>query len=103
MSAALVGANLQTTQVTVATGTAARLVSAPTVEPMKRSTAAGVIIKAHDANTAKVYLGITGVTVATGYELGASQSIVIPVDDPSKIYAITTGSQIVSIMWLGPA
>tara|TARA_B100000519_G_C14079056_1_gene360585 strand:+ start:349 stop:645 length:297 start_codon:yes stop_codon:yes gene_type:complete len=58
----------------------------------------GVQIVATLANTVPVYIGPEGVTAGTsaattdGYPLQAGESIVIPVIDPTKIYAITASS-----------
>lgn len=103
MSLGITGTALKTNQVTVATVTAAVLVAAPTVEPFKRCTAAGVLIKAHLDNTAKVYIGPSGTTVANGYVLDPGESITIPIDEISKVYGITTGTQKICYLYLGPA
>ena len=80
-------------QKTVATGTATAITS-ETMDSRR-----GVLIKAAAANTATVYLGLTGVTVSTGFELSAKESVVIPHLKASEIFAISgTSSQVVSFI-----
>lgn len=62
----------------------------------------GFTIKAHDANTGKVYFGYTNAVAATtGFELGAGQAYYVPknaADSVADVYAIgSTGTQRVSI------
>jgi len=53
----------------------------------------GVRVKALAANsTDKVYIGLTGVTTSTGYELVASAEVLIPCRDASTLYVIGTGT-----------
>lgn len=86
-----------TDQITVATGTAAVLVAASTSN--QRRSPEGVVVKALAANTAIVYVGGSGITVGTGYELSAGNSVNIPAADPALIYGITTGTNKVCIMY----
>ena len=79
--------DLVTGQKTVATGTSTAI-TAETMDSRR-----GVLVKALAANTATVYLGLTGVTVSTGFELSAGESVVIPHLKASEIFAITTGTQ----------
>tara|TARA_R110000744_G_scaffold73552_5_gene147292 strand:- start:16764 stop:17060 length:297 start_codon:yes stop_codon:yes gene_type:complete len=65
----------------------------------------GVQIVANSANTVSVYIGPSTVTAGTsaattdGYPLAAGESIVVPVIEPSKIYAVTASSTaVVSFM-----
>lgn len=56
-----------------------------------------VTVKASNSNTGIVYVGTTGVTTATGFELGAGESVSLPVDNTARIYLISdTASQNVS-------
>jgi hypothetical protein len=58
----------------------------------------GVQIIADTANTVSVYIGISTVTAGTsaattdGYPLAAGDSIVVPVIDATKVYAVTASS-----------
>lgn len=57
----------------------------------------GVTVKASNSNSGTIYVGITGVTSSTGFELGAGESVTIPVDNTNKIYLISdAASQTVS-------
>ena len=78
---------LVTGQKTVATGTATAI-TAETMDSRR-----GILVKALAGNTAVVYLGLTGVTVTTGFELSAGESVVVPHLKASEIFAITTGTQ----------
>lgn len=49
-----------------------------------------VTIKAMDGNSGTVYVGTNGVTSATGFELGAGESISLAVDNTSRLYAIAS-------------
>jgi hypothetical protein len=57
-----------------------------------------VIIKASNNNTGTVYIGFSsGVTASTGFELGAGESLTLPVNNVNKLYAISSsGSQNIS-------
>ena len=79
--------SLVTGQKTVATGTATAITA------ITHDCRRGVLIKALAANDATVYLGMTGVTVSTGFELSAGESVVLPHLKASEIFAITTGTQ----------
>lgn len=57
-----------------------------------------ISIKALAANGAEVYIGETGVTATTGYELAAGESIDIDADDTVALFAISaSGTQRVSV------
>jgi hypothetical protein len=84
--------DLVTGQKTVATGTATAITS-ETMDSRR-----GVLIKALAANDQPVYVGLTGVTVLTGFELSAKESVVIPHLKASEIFAITTGTCKVSFI-----
>lgn len=61
----------------------------------------GVLIKADKDNTGIVYVGMSGVTIATdddtdGFPLEPSESVTIPVDNAEKVYVIAdTNNQVV--------
>lgn len=59
----------------------------------------GVVVKASSSNIGTVYLGTSGVTTSTGFELGAGESVTLPITNTNLIYAIanTTG-QIISFI-----
>ena len=59
----------------------------------------GVIIKAANSNSGTIYLGTSGVTTSAGFELGAGESVTLPITNTNLIYAIanTTG-QIISFI-----
>lgn len=104
MSLGITGTALKTNQVEAATVTAAVIVAAPTVEPFKRTTAAGVLLKAHLSNTVAIFIGPSGTTVANGYPLDPGETISIPIDEISKVYAISaSASQKICYLYLGPA
>lgn len=46
----------------------------------------GVLIKALPANTGTVYVGLTGVTTATGFPVEAGENITLPIDNANKIF-----------------
>lgn len=48
----------------------------------------GVLVKAMPGNTGNVFVGLVGVTTATGFPLDAGESLMVPVDDANKIYVI---------------
>lgn len=61
----------------------------------------GVTVKAANANTGTVYIGLSGVTAGTtdatdGFELAGGESITIEVDNANKVYVIgsTTGQKV---------
>lgn len=60
----------------------------------------GITVKAMPTNTAKIYVGASGVTTATGYPLSAGESVFVPVDDVSKVYAIG-GAANQAAAWIG--
>lgn len=62
----------------------------------------GVTIKADSANGGKVYIGgSNGVATTTGFELVAGDSVTIPIEDVSKIWAIADAvSQSVHLLWI---
>lgn len=47
----------------------------------------GVIVKALPGNNGTIYVGLAGVTTATGFPLDAGETVTIPVDDANKVYA----------------
>lgn len=56
----------------------------------------GVRIKALAGNTNKVYVGLTGVTTATGFELSAGNDVLVPCKDASTIFVVggATGQEV---------
>lgn len=67
----------------------------------------GIQIRADDGNAANfVYVGLAAVTAGIGaaatdgYKLKAGESVVVPIDDASKIYVVgsTTG---LAVSWIG--
>lgn len=61
----------------------------------------GIFIQTPSGNTAPIYIGVYGVTTATGFAIAAgATSPLIPVTDPSTIYAISTGGS-QSLVWIG--
>ena len=74
-----------------ATGTAECIVAIST--PLK----VGIAIKALSTNTNPVWVGLSSVAVATGFELKAGELIFIPVTDAQSIYIdVTTNGEGVS-------
>ena len=47
----------------------------------------GVVLKSSSGNIGKIFIGLTGVTTSTGFELNAGDSISIPVSNSNLIYA----------------
>ena len=73
------------------TGTAEAIVAAST--PLK----VGITIKALSTNTNPVWVGLSTTSVATGFELKASEQIFIPITDAQIIYLdVTTNGEGVS-------
>jgi len=59
----------------------------------------GILVKAAGANTAKIYVGESGVTSSTGFELAAGEQVVLPVLTPSEVYVVgASGSQAASFV-----
>lgn len=60
----------------------------------------GVVIKASSSNTGSIYIGSSsGVTTSTGYELGAGESVTIPINNTNLVYLISNiASQSVSFI-----
>ncbi len=56
-----------------------------------------VTVKANNGNSGTVYVGLTGVTTLTGFELGAGESVSLPVDNTNRIFVISdAASQTIS-------
>lgn len=93
---ALFGGNISTAQVAVTTAAAAL------ASPSDSNRASGgIVIKSVAANGAIVYIGHVGVTTSNGFPLDPGSSISVPVDDPSKIYAVAaSGTQTVAILYI---
>ena len=66
----------------------------------------GVLIKAATGNTGIVYVGTSSSVTADstdatdGFELSASESVVVEMDNPSNIYVIASGSG-QKVFWIG--
>lgn len=61
----------------------------------------GIIIQALAANTAKVYIGPSGVDATTGLELAAGDSVSVPCFDPSTIFAVgSAAGQKLHVSWI---
>ena len=58
-----------------------------------------VTVKANNGNSGTVYVGLTGVAASTGFELGAGESVSLPVDNTNRIFLIAdAASQTVSFV-----
>ena len=69
----------------------------PTPAPL----VSGLYLQALATNTATVYVGISGVTVANGYPLAPGvASLLIPVQDASSLFVISTGGS-QEVRWIG--
>lgn len=60
----------------------------------------GVILESLSTNTVSVFVGGTGVTTSTGYELQVGASVGIAVSDTSKIFVICASTSPV-VTWIG--
>ncbi len=49
-----------------------------------------VIVRATADNSVSIYVGPSGVTTGTGYILKAGESVTILIDDPSKVFVVST-------------
>lgn len=59
----------------------------------------GVIIKASNANTGILYLGASGVTTGSGFELSGGETITVPVNNTNILYVIaSSANQVVSFI-----
>jgi hypothetical protein len=73
---------------TVPTGTAEAIASSQAIH--------SVTVKALSTNTVAVYIGATGVTTSSGFELLAGESITLDVANLASVFCISgTGSQVV--------
>ncbi len=93
VSSEVAGAVMAPAQVTVGT-------SAVQLDATGTATKFGVLVKALDGNAGTVYVGASGaVTTGTGYELGAGESVFLPVNNTNLIWALSSqASQKVSIV-----
>jgi hypothetical protein len=67
---------------------------APIVDPsLSRLAYKGVRVKAAKANTSPIYLGASGVSIETGYELDAGESVELWIEDPAKVFAVSSNNQ----------
>jgi hypothetical protein len=68
--------------------------AAPLIAPNFSNTAyKGVTVRAMADNSESIYVGPSGVTPGTGYVLKAGESIDILVDDPAKVYVVSSTAQ----------
>ena len=73
---------------TVPTATAETIASSQSIS--------SVTVKALSTNTVSVYIGTTGVTTSTGFELSAGESVSLDVDNLTDVYCISgSASQVV--------
>ena len=49
-----------------------------------------VTVKSMDANTASIFVGVSGVTTSNGFELGAGESISLSVDNTNRLFVIAS-------------
>lgn len=66
---------------TVPTGTAEAIASSQAIS--------SVTVKALSTNTVSIYVGASGVTTSNGFELGASESISLDIDNLADVYVIS--------------
>jgi hypothetical protein len=62
----------------------------------------GVVVKAHDGNAAKCYVGKSGVTAGNGFELGAGQAVTLNVMSQQSVFVIGTAADKVSWIATSP-
>ena len=60
----------------------------------------GVVLEALSTNTVSIFVGATGVTTSTGYELQPGASIGIAVDNTNRIFVRCTSTSPV-VSWIG--
>lgn len=90
MGAASNGAVPKTGQVVTNASTAVRLLAVATGSAQGTGRAgSGVLVKALVANAAIVYVGDSTVTTSTGFPLSAGDTLSLPIDDASKLWAIS--------------
>lgn len=53
----------------------------------------GVQLKNPKAGTAIIYIGDVDVTSSNGYGLDPAESVMVKIDDPTKIYVVSASSQ----------
>lgn len=63
-------------------------------------TSKGVLVMADAANTATIYVGKAGLTVDTGWPLPAGSGLHLSVDDPSKVFCLSTMAN-QYLRWIG--
>ncbi len=59
---------------------------------MARFSLKGVRVHAGASNAGPIFVGPSGVSAATGYPLNAGESVLIEVDNPSKVSVIAAGA-----------
>jgi len=50
----------------------------------------GVMLRASVTNTDPIYVGPSTTSAATGYRLTPGEELLVPVNDPSKVYVVGT-------------
>jgi hypothetical protein len=65
--------------------------SAPIIAPAYAHEAyKGVMVRAAVTNSAPIFVGPSTVSAATGYRLTPGEELLVPVNDPSKVYVVGT-------------
>jgi len=88
------GTTVKSGQKTYTSGSA---VAIATTDTLKN----GLIIQALSTNTVSVFVGPSGVTTSTGFELQAGQATSIAIADPSTVFIVASASA--SICWISSA
>jgi len=79
-----VGSKPRTKQVQVTTSKAQLMPCSPDWDCL------AVLLKADDQNSGNIYIGGEDMTgTSDGYKLGPGEAVMIPVDNPCKIYAVS--------------
>jgi len=73
-------------------GTTATVAAPIVAEDMSHFTLKGVRVHAGASNAGPIFVGPSGVSAATGYPLNAGESVLIEVDNPSKVSVIAAGA-----------
>ena len=74
----------------LAPGQVAVGVAAVQMHPAGQALQQGVIVQAHPSNTGIVYVGVAGVTVATGFPLAPGASVTLPIPNTNQVYLIAS-------------
>ena len=77
----------------IGSGTSVQITSSTT------NTQRGMVLKAASDNTGSIWVGETGVSTTTGFELSAGEQVVLPVLIASEVFAISSsGTQSASFL-----